>query len=292
MKASYKLLKTLIESKLDIDIVGVVTKQNSDFNSDFCDLSILCEKNEINYFYTGNVNDLATEEYIRSKKPDIIYCFGWSQLIKRNILSIPKYGVIGFHPADLPKNRGRHPIIWALVLGLEYTASTFFIMDKGADSGDIISKERVKISQEDDANILYNKIMNIAEKQVKIFTEQFINGKIKAVQQNEKEATYWRKRKKEDGFIDWRMSSKNIYNLVRALTKPYVGASFYYKNGEIKVWKAQIIYDSDSNKYLNVEYGKVIKVFDNNEFIVKTGDGLIKILESDVKEINEGEYLS
>ena len=204
--------------------------------------------------------------------PDIIYWFGWSQLIKNNILSIPKHGVIGFHPADLPKNRGRHPIIWALVLGLEYTASTFFSMNEGADNGDIISKERVEISHKDDANTLYNKIINIAEKQVKTFTEQFITGGIKRAHQNEKEATYWRKRKKEDGIIDWRMSSESIYNLIRALTKPYVGASFYYKNNEIKVWKSEVIQNVDINKYLNVEYGKVVRVFKNNEFIVKTGD--------------------
>jgi len=63
------------------------------------------------------------------------------QINPKESLDLPHLGVIDFHPAALPANRGRHPIIWALVLGLQETASTFFFMDEGADSGDIISQE-------------------------------------------------------------------------------------------------------------------------------------------------------
>lgn len=83
------------------------------------------------YIYSIDINDNSSVKFIRECNPDIIYCFGWSQLIKSEILNIPKLGVIGNHPAELPKNRGRHPIIWALALGLKQTASTFFIMNEG-----------------------------------------------------------------------------------------------------------------------------------------------------------------
>lgn len=53
----------------------------------------------------------------------MIFCFGWSRLIKPPLLELPPMGVVGFHPAALPKNRGRHPLIRALVLGLRETAS-------------------------------------------------------------------------------------------------------------------------------------------------------------------------
>ena len=68
-------------------------------------------------------------------------------------------GVIGYHPAALPKNRGRHPLIWALVLGLKKTASSFFIMDERADSGDVISQEEIIINDDDDASSLYAKMI-------------------------------------------------------------------------------------------------------------------------------------
>ena len=84
-------------------------------------------------------------------------------------MDLPLLGVIGFHPAALPANRGRDPIIWALVLGLQETASTFFFMDEGADSGDIISQEYLIITDSDDAGILYEKITQTALKQLREF---------------------------------------------------------------------------------------------------------------------------
>ena len=113
-----------------------------------------------------NINEEKVYKFIENIQPEIAFCFGWSQLIKDNIIKKIPQGIIGFHPAALPKNRGRHPIIWALVLGLQETASTFFMMDASADTGDIVSQKIVKISYEDDAATLYQKIMTIACEQV------------------------------------------------------------------------------------------------------------------------------
>ena len=71
---------------------------------------------------------------------------GWSRIIGKELLAVPPKGIVGYHPAALPANRGRHPIIWALALGLKETASTFFFMDNGADSGPIISQKSLIIS--------------------------------------------------------------------------------------------------------------------------------------------------
>ena len=79
--------------------------------------------------------------------------------MKSKILSIPKLGTIGFHPAELPANRGRHPIIWALVLGLKKTASTFFYIDEGIDSGPIIMQSAIQIDQNETENSLSEKIL-------------------------------------------------------------------------------------------------------------------------------------
>ena len=119
VKTSEIFLKKLLD--LELNVVGVITKQTSSFNADFVDLGKVCIENNIDFLYAKNINDPVSEEYILEKKPDIIFCFGWSQLLSERILKIPPKGVIGFHPADLPKKRGRHPLIWALVLGLEET---------------------------------------------------------------------------------------------------------------------------------------------------------------------------
>ena len=73
-----------------------------------------------------------------------LICIGWPVLFRKKILSIPKKKSIGFHPSELPKNRGRHPIIWSIVLGLKYTASSIFIInsEKIPDSGNIITQKK------------------------------------------------------------------------------------------------------------------------------------------------------
>lgn len=286
VKSSELFLKKLIEIKADV--VGVITKEESEFNADFVDLGIICKKYGIDYFYVKNINAQTSKDYLYEKKPDIILCLGWSQLLDAEILSIPEMGCIGFHPAELPNNRGRHPLIWALVLGLERTASTLFLMDVAADTGNILSQKYVDIEYEDDALSLYDKIMHLAVVQLETLLSDFELDMVKSMPQAVKVGNIWRKRGKEDGKIDWRMSSRGIYNLVRGLTKPYVGAHFVYQNQDYKVWKVKEIV---SDKYKNIEPGKILQVMTKNHFIVKTGENLIEVLMCDDIELKEGEYL-
>lgn len=274
--------------QLGEEIVGVVTKETSSFNADFVDLSVFCKKHFLDYFYAHNINDKECVKYIRDKNPDVIFCFGWSQLLGKEILQIPPLGVIGFHPADLPKNRGRHPLIWALALGLEETASTFFQMDETADTGMIVSKQKIPISYEDDAQSLYDKILSAGCAQLEEVVSNLKSPHPHLTAQNLDEGNVWRKRGKKDGVIHWGMSCRTIYNLVRALTKPYVGAHFEYKNSEYKVWKVKEIL---TEQYKNIEYGKIISVFSDTHFIVKAADGLIEVLDCNSIKLQTGDYL-
>jgi len=280
---SYKALEKLIE--LNVNIVGVCTKEKSIFNTDFKDLTPLCKENNIEYIYIDNINDKKNIEWMKNKNPDFIFCFGWSSLLGKEILNITD--VIGFHPTKLPQNRGRHPIIWALALGLEKSASTFFFMDEGADSGDILSQKEFIIHYNDDAFSLYNKIIQNGLIQIEEFIPQLQSKCFPRIKQDHKKSNYWRKRSLADGKIDFRMASRTIYNLVRALTRPYIGAHIEYKNKNFKVWKVEeVSYDQ-----CNIEFGKVLKS-DSNGILVKCFDGAIRILEHDFIILpNEGEYL-
>jgi len=283
--SSYLALERLIAIKADI--VGVATKSASYVNADHTDLIPLCVSNNIPYKLVNDINHPNNVAFIRDQKPDVIYCFGWSNLIKEEILRLTSIGVVGFHPAALPYNRGRHPIIWALALGLSKTASTFFFMDLHTDTGDIISQKEISIAAEDDAASLYAKIMALALSQIEDITFQLQTNTLLRIPQNPDLGNFWRKRGKSDGKIDFRMNSIAIYNLVRALTKPYVGAHIVFEEKDIIVWEASI----ESCDLDNIEPGKVLAV-ENNAVKVKTADGAILITKHEFDNLpTVGSYL-
>lgn len=268
-------------------IVGVCTLQQSNFNADHVDLSSVCEKYGIPWRYTEDINSEESISWISGKAPDVIFCFGWSRLLKNDLLRLSSLGVVGFHPAALPANRGRHPLIWALVLGLRKTATTFFFMDAGADSGDILSQREISIEDDDDAGSLYAKVTKTALDQIELFVPLLSSRSFQRQKQDARLANSWRKRGIADGEIDWRMSADSIHNLVRGLTKPYVGAHFVVNGNEIKVWKTSVVRDPPEN----IEPGKVMEKM-ASKFVIKCGKDAICLLLTDPSlELMEGSYL-
>lgn len=286
VKFSDIILKHLVYLKATP--MHVFTKKTSHYNTDFVDLGKTCKKFNIMHSYVTSINSKENIQLIRGIKPDVIFCFGWSELLSQELLNIPRFGVVGYHPTLLPQNRGRHPLIWALALGLRDTGSTFFLMDARADSGDILSQRKVRISYRDDAKSLYSKISCIASRQLKELLPRIINRDIRGVKQDRSIATYWRKRTVCDGLIDWRMSSRAIYNLVRALARPYPGAHFEHKGVKINVWQAQEIKRASC---FGIEPGKVLETYSKKKFLIKTGDNCILVRTSNSLFIHKGDYL-
>ena len=267
---SKEILEHLLKKKIKISLV--ITKKINIKKSDKVDLKSIAKKNKIPFLYVKKINDKKNIEVIKSYKPDVIFCLGWSELLKEEILKIPKIGTVGYHPSDLPSNRGRHPIIWTLVKGLNTTASTFIFINSGIDTGDIISKKKIFINFNDDADKLYKKLIKSAKKQIEEIISNLNKNKIEVVKQNKKIGNYCRKRNYNDGKIDWRMSANSIHNLVRALAKPYDGAHFFFNKKEFKVWKVKII----DNEFINSECGKIINVIKNMP-LIKCGEKSILI---------------
>lgn len=272
---------------MSANLVGVCTLGQSAFNADHADLTPIAQAAGIPVRDPPDINSPDTLAWIRACAPDVIFCFGWSRLIRAPLLAVPPLGVIGFHPAALPANRGRHPLIWALVLGLTETASTFFFMDEGADSGDILSQVPVPIAPEDDAGDLYERITATAMAQLRDVVPQLASGHAQRQPQDHGRANVWRKRGAADGRIDWRMAAVSIHNLVRGLARPYVGAHFERQGQSVTVWRTQVVADAPQH----LEPGKILAV-DERGALVKTGLGAIRLCElaPNVK-LEPGSYL-
>ncbi len=285
---SSKVILEALVNVPDVEICGVITKEASKFNADFFNLSRLCVEHNIPYIYERSDARDKSVVFFRSLKLDVIYCFGWSYLLDSSMLSICKLGVIGFHPAALPLNRGRHPIIWAIALGLEETASTFFQMDEGADSGPILSQVKIEIEKSDTSKTLYDRIMFEAIKQVKEFTAQLAKGSYELQPQDSTRATSWRKRSVKDGMIDWRMTANGVYDLVRALSPPYPCAEFHFQDQVFKVPKCRLV---DMRYPKNLEPGLVLQKGADHLVVKVWGDEAVWVEGFETNSIVQGDYL-
>jgi methionyl-tRNA formyltransferase len=271
-------------------VVGVVTldRKFATFNTDYVDLSEVAEVRGVPVYKVRKTTDASTVELVRSLRPDVIFVLGWSQLLPQEILVLPPLGCIGSHPALLPRNRGRHPLIWALVEGLEESGLTFFYLDEGADSGDILWQTPFSIALEDDAGTLYEKIKALASEAVPAFLRQLESGTAPRVVQDHSKATYWRKRGEKDGEICWTSDTMTIYNLIRALTHPYVGAHTFWKDARVLIWKSQLLGDDTAP---DVTPGTVFHQ-DEGGLYVRTGDGSLLLREWEApREIQAGVML-
>lgn len=269
-------------------VVGLITRRASTFNADFHDLLPLAQLHGLPVLFAEDAaDDAAQAAWLRALQPDVVFCVGWSRLLGPEVLRVAPRGVIGYHPAALPANRGRHPLIWALALGLEETASSFFLMEPTADSGALVDQQRIVIDSEDDAAVLYAKVLAAIRQQVAAIVERMNVGPLRVLPQDHALANHWRKRSATDGRIDWRMPAQGVHRLVRALARPYPGADFLYEGQPVKLWKCNLVPTGASN----LEPGKVLSVV-GAQITVKCGVDAICLVDHGLLALpREGGYL-
>lgn len=287
VKSSEAALWALLKNE-NVDVTAVVGLRESIFNADFIDILEIADCKNKQFFSYDEIGEKSLIRFIKEKNVDLLFVVGWSKLISVDLINSTKLGAVGYHPAFLPYNRGRHPIIWSLVLGLSETASTFFLLEEDADSGPILNQKVFSIQHDDSAEALYAKLLKMIPEQIDDIILSLVGGTMKPVVQDNIQANYLRKRSRKDGLIDWRMATYSIYNLVRALSKPYPGAEMMYNGEYVKIWS---VITHSAEVAANIEPGKVIYLSPLGP-VVKTGDGAICLTKMDPKlKLAVGEYL-
>ena len=239
VKFGYSLLEEILEHKFEISAVISYSDSKKSVYSDFASFDSICNKFNIQNIKVNNINDAENIEFIKSLKPDLILVMGWSQLLKKDVIEISRLGVIGSHPTELPKYRGRAPIPWSVIKELRRSALTFFYIEEGIDNGDIFAQDFFSISSEDDATSLYVRITNLGKQMIIKNLKLLQNNNAKRIKQDQsKFIEYWPKRIPDDGLIDWSKPCKEIDILIKATTHPYPGAFTFYKNKKIIIWNA------------------------------------------------------
>ena len=173
-------------------------------------------------------------EEIIEKKPDIIITCAYGQIIPEALLNAPELGCINVHASLLPKLRGGAPIHHAIIDGEEKTGITIMYMDKKMDTGDIITKEELKIEDSDNVGTLHDKLSILGRDLLIRTLPQIVIGSNSRIKQNDEEATYAWNITREEEHIDFNKTAKEVYNKVRGLY-PWPKAYTIISGGEVKV---------------------------------------------------------
>lgn len=251
------------------------------FNSDYRDLAVVAAAHGLPALRVADINAPATVAQLRAWSPDVMFVLGWPQLVRREARDIARLGSIGAHPTLLPEARGRHPLIWALVEGRTRGGLTFFRLDDGADSGDVVWQRPFDIGILDDAGDLYHRVQALERVAIAELVPALENGTLAAMPQDETRASYRRRRSEVDGEIDWRAPTLVAYNLIRALARPYPGAHTYHRGRKVIVRRS--ILPTDATITLATRAGTVIAKVPG-ELHVRTGDGYLRLVEVESQE--------
>lgn len=177
---------------------------------------------------------------IRALRPDLIFSFYYRHLIGPEVLALASLGAYNMHGSLLPKYRGRAPVNWAVLNGETETGATLHVMVQRPDVGDIVDQERVPIGPEETAREVFAKVTTAARTVLERQLDNLLAGRAPRRSQNEAEATYFGGRRPEDGRIDWRREARSIFNLVRAVTRPYPGAFTDFRGRRLYIWWARV----------------------------------------------------
>ena len=192
-------------------------------------------------------------EDVLKYKPDMIITCAYGQIIPKLLLDYPKYKCINVHASLLPKLRGGAPIHHAIMDGYDKTGITIMYMDTKMDTGDIISKSETDITKEDTLGSLHDRLSEMGKDLLLETLPNIINGNIKRVKQDEREATYGYNITKEDEKIDFNKSNIEVDNKVRALN-PTPGAYTTLNGKRLKVYDVRL----SDRYYANTKPGTIV----------------------------------
>lgn len=269
------LLETMMKLNIDISYVFSLDDVVSENVSGYYPLHEFAEKNGIPYKKYQKIIQDENIEIMRSIGPDFIFAIGFSQLVSKEIMDIPKYGVIGLHPADIPKYRGRAVIVWQMLTGVKTSKVTLFKINEGADTGDIIDQEPFEIGENDYASDVLDKSHDALLKLYHRALPKLMDGTYILTKQDHSQATYCLRRTPEDGLIDWALPGKEILKLIRAISRPYPGAfSYYDREHKVIIWRANV---EENTRYYGFP-GQIAEI-DDKHMVIVLKDGLLIVEE-------------
>ncbi len=230
-------------------------------------------------------------EQMRELNPDVMVVVAFGQILPKALLDIPKYGCVNVHASLLPKYRGAAPIQWAVIRGEKVSGVTTMQMDVGLDTGDMLMKTEVALTEDETGGSLHDKLSVLGGELLIETLKGLEAGTIRPEKQDDSQTgEYARMLDKALGKVDFSMPAEEIERLIRGLN-PWPSAYTFYHGKTMKLWKAKVVSaDADGEA---AAPGQILSV-DKKGFTVQTGDGALRILELQLegkKRMDAGAFL-
>lgn len=212
-------------------------------------------------------------ESLRAFEPDVIVVAAFGQILRQNVLDLPRFHCVNVHASLLPRWRGASPISAAIAAGDPVTGVTIMLMEAGLDSGPMLSQRELKIDPDDTTGSLTDRLSRVGAELLVETLPGWLGSSIAPKRQDEALVTLAPRLAKEQGAIDWAHSASRIERHVRAMT-PWPSAYTRWQGKQLKILRAVVGHVDSRDKQPN---GTVI--VDRNHTYVQCGDGVLQLLE-------------
>jgi methionyl-tRNA formyltransferase len=285
-KWSHKALDLLLsDTKIEICFICCRYKQPD---------RILWQKgkeNKIDVFTSANINSPEFLEKLKRYEVDLFVSMSFDQVFRRDLYTMPKLRTINCHAGRLPDYKGRNVLNWVLINDEDNFGITVHYIDDNVDTGDIICQGVYPITDQDDYGTLLEKAYAECPKILYRAISKIMKGEVTVKRQDDirRYPILCSRRMVGDERIDWKQSSREIFNFVRALTRPGPCAKGYINGECVEIIKVE--YLPIAPKYKGIP-GSILQN-DGVSFTVKTMDSYVKVCEwNSINKIRVGERFS
>jgi methionyl-tRNA formyltransferase len=179
-------------------------------------------------------------EQLRAWTPDLIVVAAFGQILKKDVLELPRFGCINVHASLLPRWRGAAPINAAILAGDEEIGVTIMKMDVGLDTGPMLAMKSMRLASDLTTDSALQALSQLGANLLIETLPDYFSGKLIPQAQPEDGATYAPMLKKEDGLLDFTRSAVELERRVRAMN-PWPGAWFEWNGNPLKVMRASVV---------------------------------------------------
>ncbi len=217
-------------------------------------------------------------EELRRLAPDVIVVAAFGQILRREVLDLPRFRCLNVHASLLPRHRGASPIAGALLEGDQEAGVTIMLMDEGLDTGAILTQRAIPVAPDDTTGTLTEKLSHLGAALLVETLPRWFAGEITPQPQDETRATLTRQLTKEDGIIDWHLPAGMLARQVRAY-HPWPGTATTWHGKTLKVLQASALEDEGARAPQSDEIGKVSwqALATSKALVVRCGQGALRL---------------